>query len=208
MTLKFKKPVNSIVSTPTSDFNLLKLLASQCGGNFINLNELDTQSALKTYNKQPVIFLGFKESANIQELFPNVGTAVNEPVNIFGIASPNLGKLTALFSVGNKKFEVPVDFNNAVQVDNWPIAQFWAQRKINDLELNSTQNRDEIRNLSEQFGVVSKNTSLIVLDDVNDYVRYGIKPPQELLAEYNKIVSRNKKEILEKEKICCPNLLT
>lgn len=207
LTFKFKKPVNSIVSTPTSDFNLLKLLASQSGGNFINLNELDTQSALKTYNKQPVIFLGFKESANIQELFPNIGTAVNEPVNIFGISSPNLGKLTALFSVGNKKFEVPVDFNNAVQVDNWPIAQFWAQRKINDLELNSTQNRDEIRNLSEQFGVVSKNTSLIVLDDVNDYVRYGIKPPQELLAEYNKIVSRNKKEILEKEKTCCPNLL-
>jgi len=200
LTLKFKKPVNSIVSTPTSDFNLLKLLASQSGGNFINLNELDTQSALKTYNKQPIIFLGFKESANIQELFPNVGTVVNQPVNIFGISSPNLGKLTALFSVGNKKFEVPVDFNNAVQVDNWPIAQFWAQRKINDLELNSTQNRDEIRNLSEQFGVVSKNTSLIVLDDVNDYVRYGIKPPQELLSEYNKIVSRNKKEILEKRK--------
>ena len=200
LTLKFKKPVNSIVSTPTSDFNLLKLLTSQSGGNFINLNELDTPSALKTYNKQPVIFLGFKESTDIQELFPNVGTVVNEPVNIFGISSPNLGKLTALFSVGNKKFEVPVDFNTAVKVDNWPIVQFWAQRKINDLELNSTQNRDEIINLSEQFGVVSKNTSLIVLDDVNDYVRYGIKPPQELLSEYNKIVSRNKKEILEKRK--------
>ncbi|MFD1603390.1 VIT domain-containing protein [Flavobacterium artemisiae] len=200
LTLKFKKPVNSIVSTPTSDFNLLKLLASQSGGNFINLNELDTPSALKAYSKQPIKFLGFKENAAIQELFPNVGTVVNEPVNIFGIASPNLGKLTALFSVGNKTYEVPVDFSTAVQVDNWPIAQFWAQRKINDLELNSTQNRDEIMNLSEQFGVVSKNTSLIVLDDVNDYVRYRITPPQELLSEYNKIVSRNKKEILEKRK--------
>lgn len=200
LTLKFKKPVNSIASTPTSDFNLLKLLASQSGGNFINLNELDTQSALKTYSKQPIKFLGFKENAAVQELFPNVGTVVNEPVNIFGISSPNLGKLTALFSVGNKTYEVSVDFNTAVQVDNWPIAQFWAQRKINDLELNSTQNRDEIMNLSEQFGVVSKNTSLIVLDDVNDYVRYRITPPQELLSEYNKIVSRNKKEILEKRK--------
>nr|WP_315243140.1 VIT domain-containing protein [uncultured Flavobacterium sp.] len=200
LTLKFKKPLNSIVSTPTSDFNLLKLLASQSGGNFINLNELDTQSALKTYKKLPVKFLGFKENANVQELYPNIGTAVNEPVNIFGISSSNLGKLTALFSVGNKNFEIPVDFNTAVQVENWPIAQFWAQRKINDLELNSTQNRDEIRNLSEQFVVVSKNTSLIVLDDVNDYVRYRITPPQELLAEYSKIVSRNKKEILEKRK--------
>ncbi|MCP2028850.1 tetratricopeptide (TPR) repeat protein [Flavobacterium sp. HSC-32F16] len=200
LTLKFKKPLNSITSTPTSDFNLLKLLASQSGGNFINLNELDTPSALKTFNRLPIIFLGFKETNTIQELFPNVGTAVNEPVNIFGIASANLGKLTAVFSVGNKKFEVPVDFNTAVQEDKWPIAQFWAQRKINDLELNSTQNSDEIRNLSEQFGVVSKNTSLIVLDDVNDYVRFGITPPQELLAEYNKIVSQNKRQILEQRK--------
>lgn len=200
LTLQFKKPLNSIASTPTSDFNLLKLLALQSGGNFINLNELDTQSALKTFNRLPIMFLGFKESNTIQELFPNVGTAVNEPVNIFGISSPNLGKLTALFSVGNKKFEVPVDFNNAVQADKWPIAQFWAQRKINDLELNPTQNSDEIRNLSEQFAVVSKNTSLIVLDDINDYVRFGITPPQELLPEYNKIVSQNKKQILEKRK--------
>jgi Ca-activated chloride channel family protein len=200
LTLKLKKPVNTVTSTPTSDFNLLKLLASQSGGNFINLNELDTQSALKTYKRLPIVFLGFKETNTLQELFPNVGTAVNEPVNIFGISSSNLSKLTAVFSVGDKKFEVPVDFNNAVQVDNWPLAQFWAQRKINDLELNSTQNSDEIRNLSEQFGVVSKNTSLIVLEDVNDYVRFGITPPQELLPEYNKIVSQNKKQILEKRR--------
>ncbi|MNQ47510.1 Vault protein inter-alpha-trypsin [compost metagenome] len=200
LTLKFKKPVNTITSTPTSDFNLLKLLASQSGGNFINLNESDTQSALKTYKRLPIVFLGFKETNTLQELFPNIGTAVSEPVNVFGISSSNLSKLTAVFSVGDKKFEVPIDFTNAVQVDNWPIAQFWAQRKINDLELNSTQNSDEIRNLSEQFGVVSKNTSLIVLEDVNDYVRFGITPPEELVPEYNKIVSQNKREILEKRR--------
>jgi tetratricopeptide (TPR) repeat protein len=200
LTLKLKKPLNSIASTPTSDFNMLKILASQSGGNFINLNELDTQSALERCNRLPIIFLGFKENNTIQELFPNIGTAVNEPVNIFGITHANVGKLTALFSVGNQKFEVPVDFNSAVQNDKWPIAQFWAQQKINDLELNSTQNSDEIRNLSEQFGVVSKNTSLIVLDDINDYVRFGITPPQELLSEYNKIVSQNKRQILEQRK--------
>lgn len=198
--MKFKKPLNSISSTPTSDFNLLKLLANQSGGNFINLNELDSQSALKIYKKLPVRFLGFKENTNMQELFPNIGSVINEPINIFGIASGNLGKLTAVFSVGNEKFETPVDFSNAQQLENWQIAQFWAQRKINELELNSTQNRNEIKNISEQFGVVSKNTSLIVLDDINDYVRYKITPPQELLAEYQKIISQNKGRVLEQRK--------
>ncbi|MGE6395230.1 VIT domain-containing protein [Chryseobacterium scophthalmum] len=198
--MKFKKPLNSIASTPTSDFNLLKLLANQSGGNFINLNELDTQSALKTYKKLPVRFLGFKENPNMQELFPNIGSVISEPVNIFGITSGNAGKLTAIFSVGNEKFETPVDFSKAQQLENWQIAQFWAQRKINELELNSTQNRQEIKNISEQFGVVSKNTSLIVLDDINDYVRYKITPPQELLADYQKIVSQNKGRVLEQRK--------
>lgn len=200
LTMKFKKPLNSIASTPTSDFNLLKLLANQSGGNFINLNELDTQSALKTYKKLPVLFLGFKENPNMQELFPNIGSVISEPVNIFGITSGNAGKLTAVFSVGNEKFETPVDFSKAQQLENWQIAQFWAQKKINELELNSTQNRNEIKNISEQFGVVSKNTSLIVLDDINDYVRYKIMPPQELLADYQKIVSQNKGRVLEQRK--------
>ncbi|REC53272.1 hypothetical protein DRF62_14520 [Chryseobacterium piscium] len=200
LTMKFKKPLNSIASTPTSDFNLLKLLANQSGGNFINLNELDTQAALKTYKKLPVRFLGFKENPNMQELFPNIGSVINEPVNIFGITSGNTGKLTAIFSVGNEKFETPVDFSKAQQLENWQIAQFWAQKKINELELNPTQNRNEIKNISEQFGVVSKNTSLIVLDDINDYVRYKIAPPQELLADYQKIVSQNKGRVLEQRK--------
>ncbi|HEX7870778.1 MAG TPA: VIT domain-containing protein, partial [Chryseobacterium sp.] len=200
LTLKFKKPLNSISSTPTSDFNLLKLLANQSGGNFINLNELDTQSALKTYKRLPVRFLGFKENPNMQELFPIIGSVISEPVNIFGITTANAGKLTAIFSVGNEKFETPVDFSNAQQLENWQIAQFWAQRKINELELNSTQNRNEIKNISEQFGVVSKNTSLIVLDDINDYVRYKITPPQELLTDYQRIVSQNKGRVLEQRK--------
>lgn len=200
LTMKFKKPLNSIASTPTSDFNLLKLLANQSGGNFINLNELDTQSALKTYKKLPVRFLGFKENPNMEELFPNIGSVISEPINIFGITSGNAGKLTAVFSLGNEKFETPVDFSNAQALENWQIAQFWAQKKINELELNSTQNRQEIKNISEQFGVVSKNTSLIVLDDINDYVRYKITPPQELLADYQKIVSQNKGRVLEQRK--------
>lgn len=200
LNIKFKKPLNSITSTPTSDFNLLKMLANQSGGNFINLNETDTQSALKKFKKLPVRFLGFKENPDIQEVFPNVGSVVNEPVNIFGITSGNLGKLTAVFSNGNEKFEVRVDFSKASPTENWQIAQFWAQRKIDELEINPSKNREEIKNISEQFGIVSKNTSLIVLDDINDYFRYKIMPPQELKAEYQRIVSQNKGRILEQRR--------
>ena len=126
---------------------------------------------------------------------------MNDQINIFGISSGSIGKLTAIFGTDeSSKFEIPVDFSNAAQVEDWEISQFWAQRKIDELELNSTKNRNEIRNISEQFGVVSKNTSLIVLEDINDYVRYKITPPKELLAEYQSIVSQNKGRVLEQRK--------
>jgi tetratricopeptide (TPR) repeat protein len=201
LNMKFKKPVNSISSTPRSDFNLLKLIAQQSGGNFINLNELDTENALKIYKKVPLQFLGFKENNTIKELFPTPGSVVNDPINIFGIISENTGKLTALFGTNNQtQYEIPVDFSTATPTENWQISQFWAQRKIDELELNTTKNSSEIKNISEQFGVVSKNTSLIVLEDIEDYVRFKITPPQELLADYKRIVSQNKSSVLAERK--------
>ncbi|MBP5283092.1 MAG: YfaP family protein [Treponema sp.] len=66
--------------------------------------------------------------------------------------------------------------------------------KIASLSENYDRNRTEIIELSKKFVIVTKDTSLIVLDSAADYVRYKIVPPQndaELLAEYNRLVSRS-----------------
>lgn len=92
-----------------------------------------------------------------------------------------------LFGYGNvptieKTIKLNADENT---VEDWEIAQFWAQKKLAELELFADKNKDEIKNLGKQFGIVTMNSSLIVLENVSDYVKYEITPPSELRAEYD-----------------------
>ena len=53
----------------------------------------------------------------------------------------------------------------------------WARQRIEHLEGEPTLHGAEIRRLGLGFGLVTSQTSLIVLDSVADYVRHGIEPP-------------------------------
>ena len=63
----------------------------------------------------------------------------------------------------------------------------WARYRVAELEGDYDVNRGEIRRLGKAFGLVTRETSLIVLDRVEDYARYEIAPPAELLAAYEKL---------------------
>jgi Ca-activated chloride channel homolog len=66
-------------------------------------------------------------------------------------------------------------------------APLWARLKIESLEAQYELNRGEIRRLGQNFRLVTRETSLIVLDRVEDYARYEIAPPPELMADYEKL---------------------
>ena len=66
-------------------------------------------------------------------------------------------------------------------------AQFWARLKVQSLEAEYELNRAEIRRLGKQFKLVTRETSLIVLDRIEDYARHEIVPPPELLADYGRV---------------------
>ena len=70
------------------------------------------------------------------------------------------------------------------------VAKLWAQKKIADLDLNYDANRQDIESLGKRFGLVTRNTSLIVLENVNDYINYEIEPTAELRAEYDAIMKQ------------------
>lgn len=59
----------------------------------------------------------------------------------------------------------------------------WAQLRIRALQGEEALNRAEIRRLSRDFCIVTRETSLIILDRAEDYARFEISPPPELAAE-------------------------
>ena len=78
------------------------------------------------------------------------------------------------------------------------VIQLWAAKKIEELNMNYKENKDEIIALAKKHKVVTKDTSLIVLETVQDYVKYEIVPPEELIEQYNNLI-RNKNSNVPKQ---------
>ncbi|QDY49494.1 VIT domain-containing protein [Stenotrophomonas maltophilia] len=65
------------------------------------------------------------------------------------------------------------------------LAGLWAQARLQQLGADRRGNREAMQLLSQQFGLVGPDTSLIVLETLEDYLRYAIRPSGKLRAEYD-----------------------
>lgn len=68
-----------------------------------------------------------------------------------------------------------------VQVGRWPpepLAAFWCGSWwVQTLEAEPLRNKAQLARLGEQLGLVNRETSLLVLETVQDYINHGIMPP-------------------------------
>ncbi|WP_413531800.1 VIT domain-containing protein [Empedobacter brevis] len=179
------KPFYTIASSLTSNYGVLKMIAQKAGGKFINLNENSVENAFKQINESSVQFLGIINNT-VGEVYPISTNDVNNGISIAGISQYPNAKLTMMFGRNGKvEFNKELDLSKATK--NLEISKIWAQSKVNYLELNPEQNKTEIEEIGKQFSIVTSNTSLIVLENVSDYVKYKINPPAELQNEFNKL---------------------
>ncbi|RRT91976.1 VIT domain-containing protein [Empedobacter falsenii] len=179
------KPFYTIASSPTSNYGVLKMIAQKVGGKFINLNENSVENAFKQINESSVQFLGIINNT-AGEVYPISTNDVNNGISIAGISQYPNAKLMMMFGRNGKvEFNKELDLSKATQ--NLEISKIWAQSKVNYLELNLEQYKTEIEEIGKQFSIVTSNTSLIVLENVSDYVKYKINPPAELQSEFNKL---------------------
>jgi hypothetical protein len=74
----------------------------------------------------------------------------------------------------------------AASAPSHPLAaRTWAGYKLHQLEADYELHRAAIRRLGTQFSMPTRETSLLVLDRLEDYVRYDVQPPAELQAAFD-----------------------
>lgn len=188
LNLKLNKPVYTIISSAKANFSQMKFISLKTGGEMLNLGQNLTKDEVKKLLYENLKFIGIKENNSVSEVYPSLHQTIENGFNISGIISTKATVITLLFGYGNNPtIEKTVQINSEEHtVEDWEITQFWAQKKIAELELFAVKNKDEIKNLGKQFGIVTMNTSLIVLENIGDYVRYEITPPSELRTEYDR----------------------
>lgn len=199
---KSKSPLYIITSSASSDYAFLNYNALITGGNSINLNALNTTKALDKLIYQNLKFLGVKENYSIVELYPMIGSAVSGNFTLSGISLKEQNEVILLFGYNNEAvIEKKIIINTASQNTNdVNIEKLWAQKKIANLEIQYKKNADEIESLGKKFGIVTQNTSLIVLEDINDYIQYDIVPPTELRAEFDRVQKQQRESRLAEQK--------
>ena len=179
---KTGRPVHCVVSSVKADYSAMKLIAGGTKGKFINTNALSSEQLRRELLYETQMFMGIEQRKGVRdsvlEVYPSIATPFHGNFSVAGISAEDEAELTLLFGFGNKvekRIKVRLDAASAANQGN--TYKIWAQKKIAELDLEYEKNRAELTGLGKQFGIVTRNTSLIVLESVDDYVLYGIEPP-------------------------------
>ncbi|MFK7032687.1 VIT domain-containing protein [Flavobacterium oreochromis] len=197
-----KTPLYTITSSATANYAFLNYQAMKTGGAFLNLNTLAPQVALDKLQNRNLLFFGCKNNTTVVDVFPMEGTPVSANFSVAGISLLPSQEITLLFGYDAQhlteqtiRLEATNSANEEVNVE-----KLWAQKKIANLEIEYDKNAEEIELIGKKYGIITKNTSLIVLETVADYIQYDIVPPTELRAEFDKIKKQQQDATVAKQK--------
>ncbi|MDN5288143.1 MAG: hypothetical protein JWR38_4417 [Mucilaginibacter sp.] len=207
------KPVYCINSSASADYSNLKLIALKTYGELIDLIKDDQDKALTGLTVQPLRFLGIKAGSTMEDSYPSLPVAVSGIFSIAGITrNPNQTIILQYGYSGKVSYEKTVTLDLAKNaVDGADVAKLWAQKKISELDINYDANRQDIESLGKRFGIVTRNTSLIVLETVYDYIQYDIEPPAELREQFDVIMKQrggNTSQVQRENLTVSKNILT
>lgn len=201
-TVALNKPIHMVNSSLKADYSTQKYNSLKSGGKFVNLNAISAKDAFEQLNEDQLQFLGIKNNAEVRQTYPSLPVNAGGHLAVAGILSEYSTKIILQFGYGRtvtSEQEVRLD-PNAQSLASVDVSRIWAQKKIAEMDIQYEANKDEIGRLSKQFGIVTRNTSLIVLETIDDYLRYDIIPPAELRQEFDRIAKQRRESILERKK--------
>ncbi|HLP56257.1 MAG TPA: VIT domain-containing protein [Fluviicola sp.] len=185
-----KQPVYVWNSNVIADPSNAQYIADKTHGQFIDLTILSQEQAFDKMTMQQLRFLGIADNPNVT-LTSDRATGFTSYCGVAGISKNTSAKMHLQFGYdGEVTQTIIVELKPEMLRDYQGIVKtLWAQKRIAELDLRYERNKDEINRLGKKYGVVTRNTSLIVLDRLEDYVTHRITPPEELRAEYDRRIA-------------------
>ncbi len=176
--------VYCVGSIPYTDFVHLQKIVGNSGGRNINLSKLTMQEALTVAGKAENILFAITSSKGAVNEYQVATEAGGNTMLITGncsFAPPDLLFYFGNNSVIRKQEQVVLGNNENAQCDNSAI------ERIAMLATFADHIRSYDWRSTPEFGrrerVVTQSTSYIVLEKIDDYIKYKITPPAELESE-------------------------
>ncbi len=195
-----KKPIYAINTVVSADHNKLKEITTITGGNYINLIRKSSKEAITLLKQETYQFIKAKHSKVIKEVYPNQPTNVDTDFTLSGKFLKE-GSITLYFGYQGRVTDsttVMIKIGEGTE----EVKRLWAKQKLKSLMKDKIAQKQAIINLGKHYHLITAYTSMIILDRIEDYVRYRIEPPKDLRVEYKRrIEAITVNEIKEQERI-------
>ena len=191
-------PTYTVSSVASVDAQRLTGFAQRSGGEWLDLTRIDTAGALKSLLSRRAHLAGLRGNGASQ-LVARLPGAGDSHLAIAGQVNrlPTTVTLDVLEADGRVTTQaVAIDARTGGDASRSELVPLqWATMRIAELEEDHDAHRAEIRRIGREFGLVTHETSLIVLDAITDYVRYEIEPPIAMRAEYERLLAQQGRRI-------------
>jgi len=162
------KNVTAVVSPTAVYRELLRQVCAQV----IDLQRLDAGAILQAPVR--VVRVNGTGLAEAQ----GIGAVAQGRVSVHGKLTAEETELRLEYSDGHRS--PPVKLSKKTATEGALLASVWAAQRVTQLGVRADANADELLALGRRFGIVSPVTSLIVLENIDQYVRHDIEPPASL----------------------------
>ncbi|SEL05051.1 TonB-dependent outer membrane receptor, SusC/RagA subfamily, signature region [Aquimarina amphilecti] len=197
---KINRSIYTVNSSVSGDHEYMNRIATTSGGNYINLTRFSTENALEILKHETYQFLGISNNSMLEEVYPNQNTNVLSDFSLSGKFKENT-TIKLLFGYRNKVTE-EIEIYITSGTEDKTIRRLWAKQKLSFLNKNKKQNKNKIISLAKQYKLITEYTSMLILDRIEDYVKYRIEPPQELKEAYKeRIENIEQEELYKREEI-------
>ncbi len=181
-----KAPVHAVLASAAADVAGLKALSAGQGGVLANLTTVEPEAAAQAVRALPLqVWEVARDPQAVAQVFPEAGAVLaNRYLTVTGLLRSEQAAVRLRIGRNEREArEVEVVVRSGEGAGTL-AARAWAAAKIDALSLDAERNRDDIRRTSREFGIVTADTSLIVLETVADYLQFDIAPPEELRSEW------------------------
>ena len=175
-------PLHTLSAAPGADIARLQALsASSPGGRHLDLLSVDAREAARALREQPapaVVARSF-EARELQLDTSRLRDGVLQVAGVLG-AGPARVEIEARSADGTlvrRQIEVPAAAAGTGANGAGLAARRWASLRVQALEVDRRLHRAEITRLGVRFGIVTAWTSLLVLETLEDHLRFDIPPP-------------------------------
>ena len=207
-----KTPITVVNASAVANTPKMQYLANATGGSFIDLTTLTTEQALKVAQTIPFQLLDIEvKNGKIANIFPQKGATISKG-NFTLAGELQTKEATLVLSFGYPKNvilqkEIHLATNpDASESEFDLLRRIWAEKQIAQLEREGAEQK-QIDAVGREYGIVTEGNSLIVLETVEDYVRYRITPPKELQMEYSKRLANQEKQKEDSAKRILENVI-